>query len=115
MIWLALYLLILVKLKGFFSTLKHGNPFIYENAKRIRLMGIIILIAELLRVLKDFSVVVYLKNIITSSTVNVFTLPFEFYWEYLRLDLIFIGILVIILSEIFRLGAKIQEEQKLTI
>jgi hypothetical protein len=115
MIWLALYLLIFVKLRGFLLTLREGDPFIHENAGRIRTVGIIVLICELLRMAKDFSVVFYLEGNITSRMFDVTTLPLEFYLEYLRLDLIFIGLAVLVFSEIFRLGAIMREEQRLTI
>lgn len=115
MIWWGLYLVIFFKLKGFFITLKRGDPFVYENAGRIRTVGVIVLICELLRVVKDFSIVFYLKGMVTSPSFDVSTLPFEFYLEYLRLDLIFIGLVVLVFSEIFRIGSIMREEQRLTI
>jgi hypothetical protein len=115
MIRLALYLLIFVKLRGFLLTLKEGDPFISENAGRIRTLGIVVIICEMLRTATDFSVVYYLKGNITSPIFDVTTLPLEFYLEYLRLDLIIIGLAVLVFSEIFRLGAIMREEQRLTI
>lgn len=101
-------LLITFQLKKIFSTFKKTEPFVVSNSKRIRLIGIILIGSCLLK---------FLFGIFYTRYLNA-----HFQWDQkiifgqsLDLGTIFIGVLVIILAQVFRLGTELQEDNNLTI
>lgn len=114
-VWWALYLIVIINLRHFFKSLSESNPFISENANRIKWIGIIIISAEIFTHIIEFGHVIYMKSLISSPNAEIFYPPWDFYWEEFRFGIIFAGFAIIAISEIFKAGAKMKEEQSLTI
>lgn len=109
LIMFGLGLTILYQLRKIFATLAAGNPFLLENAKRIRAIGLLIfsgVIVEL--VCGNVLGKLFMDNISVKGV--------EFSVKGgINLGGIFIGLVMLILAEIFRQGALLREEQDLTV
>lgn len=106
---LAIGLLVLYQLRKIFATLAGETPFTGENVRRIRIIGIAVVTGSLLSTIVHFMIGLYISNIVH--------LPgLELYANF-KVDIsgIFLGVVVIILAEVFRYGASLQEEQDLTV
>ncbi len=106
----ALTFYILYHLRNFFQTLKQENPFSRKNGTRLRAIGITIIIAsvfwnEIYSSLLSYMVRghISIEGIDISSHSN-----FNF-------QVILLGLIILVISEVFRLGAEMKEEQELTI
>jgi len=111
-IYYTLFLLVMYHLREFLESLKTGNPFIKKNAGRIRIIGLFIIGAEILRFLSVFGFILYLKNKISITGSWIY---WESFKSHFNLGTLFLGFVILVIAEIFRLGAKLQEEQELTI
>ncbi len=111
-IYYTLVLLVMYHLRGFLESLKTGNPFIKKNAGKIRIIGLFIIGAEILRFLSVFGFILYLKNKISIPGSWIY---WESFKSHFNLGTLFLGFVILVIAEIFRLGAKLQEEQELTI
>ena len=86
------------------------------NIKRIRVIGWTLLAATVLKVLLAAIFVIYLKN-----PVMVGGSPAPLYWRSLsglfegQLTAMVLGLLVLVIAEIFRIGSALKEDQELTI
>ena len=100
-------LIILKQLKKICHTLVLGDPFVPENAKRLRTIWITVAIAELFRLFSGFFIPVVHSNTIAGEQVSI-SMEFRFYVWFLVLALM-------VLAEVFREGARLRREQKLTI
>ncbi len=92
-------LYVVERLLELLKTLRFGSPFVKENAVRFRNVGVALLVGELSKI------VIGILAMITGADVDV------------GLDLmIFISIAaVFVLAEVFREGARMKEEQDLTV
>jgi len=106
----ALTLCILYHLRNFFQTLKEDNPFTRKNGTRLRAIGITIIIASVfwkkiysLLLISMVSGKISIEGIEISSHSN-----FDF-------QVILLGLIILVISEVFRLGSEMKEEQELTI
>ncbi len=108
----AVFLYILLQLRHILASLTEGNPFTLKNAKRIRIIGIVIIGGELL-----ISLVMIGFAMIINASVDI--RGFQLIWMKLIFEIslptIFLGIVVLIIAEIFRLGVRMREDQELTI
>ncbi len=109
LILLAVGLLVLYQLRKIFATLAGETPFTGENVRRIRIIGIAVIAGSLLSTVAHFMLGIYISNIVQMPGL-------ELYANF-KVDIsgIFLGAVVIILAEVFRYGARLQEEQDLTI
>lgn len=99
------FLIILKQLRQICQTLIMGDPFVPENAQRLRKIWIAVAIAEILRLASG----IFLSKLISNETINTeLTLD-------LRVFVWFLVLALIILSEVFREGARLRQEQKLTV
>lgn len=109
---IAVFIFILIQLRNFLETLEDGDPFTMENARRIRIIGLVIIGSELGIKLAmigsagfiDSAVQIEGARLVWGELLSAFSLPS-----------IFLGLVVLIIAEIFRLGVKMREEQELTI
>jgi hypothetical protein len=115
LIWIGLYLVVINQLRKIFSSISERKPFVDKNARRFRILGLCLIGAELVRLLTEFLIVNYIKKIITIPNAAVSNLTFDFYLEWLNLEIIFAGFAFLILAEAFKIGIHIQQEQDLTI
>lgn len=104
------FLLFLVKkLKDIVRTIEQGNPFIVENSARVRVIGILVIVYCFADSAGDF----FMSGVADSMVIPAgFSLNghIAIHW-----GLLMVGIAVIVLSEVFRHGSQIREDQSLTV
>mgnify|MGYP000692893656 CR=1 FL=1 len=105
MIVSAVFLVIVKQLRKICQTLVTGDPFVPENAHRLRVIWIAVVVGEILRLASAFLISWMSKNAggATPHTTD------------LRLYTWFLVLALIILAEVFREGARLRQEQKLTV
>ena len=100
---------IIHQLRRVFASLKSGKPFSEENARYIRMIGLLSITGS----------VVYgmLKAVFGLWLMHSISIPGVDAEAALNPDLtgIFAGLVFLVLGEVFRIGAKMQEEQDLTV
>ncbi len=106
---LGLFLYFLHLLRQIVISVEEGNPFVYENAKRLRKLGILILMGAVAKTVSELSMSGYADAILIPQGFNLN--------GHISVDFtsIIAGLSVIVLSEVFRVGAAIREDQDLTI
>ncbi len=106
----AAFLVILKQLRLICLTLAQGDPFVPENANRLRTIWIVVAAAEILRLISGF----LLSWISTKGSQigdgETVTMTLD-----LRIYVWFLVLAIIILAEVFREGTRLRREQKLTI
>jgi hypothetical protein len=105
----GLLLYFLKLFKDILKTVEEGNPFALENARRVRMIGLIVIIGGFVRSLAGF-----FSSFLAALQFK--TEGFEISAN-LRIDfwVILAGLSILVLAEIFRQGAEMREEQSLTI
>lgn len=97
-------------LRGVFGTLVNGDPFVPENAVRLRLIAVVVAGVELARMVINFVVpLLFAVSGATSedgSTAATLQLDFTVWMAVLT---------IVVLSQVFSEGAALREEQKMTI
>ncbi len=111
----GLYILVLHQLRLIFGSIDEGNPFARENIRRIRLLGGGLIGAEFLRIGFEYMVMVYTKGLISVQGGEIFYLNIFFYLEWLNLGIIFAGLAILGIAEVFSVGVQFREEHELTI
>ncbi len=107
---LAMGLLIIFHLKKIFTTIASGDPFSTENSKRIRVIGWTVIAASVLKALLSFFLGIYF-----STLVNLPGLVLTANLRLTDFGGVFVGIIILILAEVFQHGARLQEESNLTV
>ena len=98
------------KIRAIFRTLKEGDPFVLENAARIRFLGVATIAFELLyRGAIFWMYFAFVANQFGISGVSLRPL-FEPSFAILGA-----GLILIVIAEVFRVGAELRSEQELTI
>ena len=113
---LGLTFIIFFKIRQIMVTLQDGEPFIRENARRIRWIGYAVVGIGLASLITGTAVFLLLQDPfrIIGATVKP-------YWPALilhagdGLSSVFWGFLVLLISEIFRQAVLLREEQDLTV
>lgn len=100
-------LIIIKQLRQICHTLVLGDPFVPENARRLRIIWITVAAAEIFRLVSGLFIPVVHSTTAAGETVTM-SVEFRFYVWFLVLALI-------VLAEVFREGARLRREQKLTI
>ncbi len=109
-IWLAItYIIYLVR--KIIRTLIDGNPFVKENGKRLRIAGVIVIIVPLLLWISRLLIASPIIASIKIENINLTTTGIT--------DILYIcigvGLFLIVLSEVFRIGTSLKEENDLTV
>ncbi|MGE5551284.1 MAG: DUF2975 domain-containing protein [Bacteroidota bacterium] len=106
---LVVFQAVIYQMRRIFATLKRGTPFTMENARRIRIIGLVIIGGSLLQSLATSGVgYLMMQNIIIEGV--------ELHAKLgAGASSILIGLVILILAEIFRYGASLQEDQDLTV
>lgn len=108
-IMLGLGMAILNQLRKIFATLTEGNPFLLENTRRVRKIGLLIFAGVLVKLIAGTVIgKVIMENVVVPGV--IFKIKGN-----LNLGGVFIGLVMLILAEIFRQGALLKEEQDLTV
>jgi hypothetical protein len=109
----GLFFIGVVQLANMFEDLSRGKPFVRENAARLRIVGYAMAGGALFKVLVQtgtfllFRGEIYIKG---TETPWLFLLK-----ETFNGGLLAGGIVVLVISEVFRIGTRLQEEQELTV
>lgn len=104
----AVVLLITYQLKKIFFNFKKNEPLNKLNFPRIKHIGIILIIANIARWLHSLALNQYLIKNFNWGTETQLTQSFN-------INYFLIGIILIIVSKIFEMGASLEEENNLTI
>ncbi len=99
-------------LKNFVRSVKTDSPFIAQNVKRLRIIGVLLLLVEPIQWLLaklmwffiDQNFLLYPER---KSTISISTVIFS-HW-------LLGGLLILLIAQIFNYGIKIKEEQDLTV
>lgn len=104
---IAMAMIVVDRLRRIFATLAAGDPFVPENADHLRVIWVAIAVFELARYLVSGVAVLVLH----------LTEPADVRFAGLGVDVrIWFAVLVIfVLAEVFREGARLRQEQRLTI
>ena len=108
--------IIITQLKNFLRTATEENPFEAQNIMRIRFIGLTILVSELAKMLLAIFLIFYLR-----SPVAIENAPVSLYLSSIKgvfngmFNAILLAFIVLVISEVFRLGFQLKEEQELTI
>ncbi|BCV24402.1 DUF2975 domain-containing protein [Gelria sp. Kuro-4] len=105
----AVYLIIIYQLRKILATLVAETPFTAANATHIWWIGITVIVGSVVK-----SIVVTAFGFFFAQNIPV---PGVDFGARLSLDFtpIFLGLVILVLAEIFRQGAALQEEQDLTV
>ena len=108
----GIYILIAYFLKEIFNSSNQTKIFTYKNAIRIRNIGLALMLGAVLNILHGYFLTDYVRDIIISfgkmkfqTTFLIFGFPNSF----------LIGLLIVTLSQIFKRGVELQEENELTV
>jgi hypothetical protein len=115
LLWQGLYLVVINQLKKFLFTITEGTSFVNENVRRIRMLGFCLIAAELVRIVFGYIFITYMKGTVSVPGARISYLDFAFYWEFLNLEIIFAGFIILVIAEVFKIGINLREEQELTI
>jgi len=110
----GMYLTVIRQLRQIFASLTSGQPFLLSNVRRLRIIGWLVISAMLFNHAWEWALVTYMRSVLTLAG-HVPSVPVAFIIEEIRPEMLFVGAAVLVLAEIFRLGASLQEEQTLTI
>jgi len=109
----ALFLIGVVQMANIFEDVSRGKPFIRENARRLRIVGYAMAGGAIFTVLCQAGIMLLFKNEIMMKEAT-----FAWLWYIKSVfspGLLIGGLVVIVISEVFRLGNKLREEQELTV
>ena len=108
--------IILRMLKKMMLTLEENNFFTTENATRIRIIGFAIISIQLILLFSATFSVYYFDGLVSSPYFSI-SLNLEYLTNVIDefIGQIFTGIIIILLAEIFKVAAKMKQEQELTV
>jgi hypothetical protein len=106
---LAWGLWILTQLRAVFRTLRDGHPFVAANAARIRRIGYAVIAGEALRIAFELAGNAYIARHFVADR-----LRFDA-WPRLDFSALIAGLIILVIAEVFRAGARLEEEQSLTV
>ena len=106
--WLAAALIVVDRLRSIFATLSHGDPFVPENAGHLRVIWVAVAVFELLRY--GVSALQALALHLAGDAATGMQSNMQF-----TISAWLAVLVLIVLAEVFREGARLRQEQKLTI
>ena len=108
-VMLGVALWVLALFRGLFRTLSDGHPFVPANARRIRWIAWAVIVGEVAR-----AAVVYFANRFAATHFTPNGLTFDARPD-LNLFTIVSGVIILVISEVFRAGTRLDEDQSLTV
>jgi Protein of unknown function (DUF2975) len=106
---LSLVFWVLARLRAVFRSLRAGKPFEPANATRIRQIAFAVIVGEVGR-----AAVVFLANLYASTHFAAEGLHFDARPDFNILAIVY-GLIILVIAEIFRAGAQLDEDQSLTV
>ncbi|KAA5547103.1 DUF2975 domain-containing protein [Roseiconus nitratireducens] len=97
------------QLRDIVRTIDQNDPFVAENARRMRTIGVLILVFAFVKGIAQLAISGIADSMVTPTGFNL-NGRLEF-----PVGLIAVALAVIVLSEVFRHGSRMREEQSLTI
>jgi|GEM_PF-6392958 len=108
----AFLLIIMFSVKALFKSSVNGNSFSQENANRLKYIGIYFLLGEIVRILISY----WINNSVARTEwFNTVRQSYNPSFRDINFALLFAGIIFLILSKVFQLGAVIKEENDLIV
>jgi hypothetical protein len=113
LVLLTLFFIGVVQMANMFEDVSRGKPFVIENAKRLRIVGLAMVGGAVFQPLWKLGIFLVFSKQIEVAGASV---P----WIFLIRDVfnpgLFVGgLVVLVISEVFRLGNRLEAEQELTI
>jgi len=108
-VFLALGAYLLGLLRNVFGSVGQGSPFIAANARRLRRMGLTVLVIEALRILVTMTVIAPVVESLEPVEGQPLQVDLWPSWS-----MVFIACVFFILAEVFRRGTAMQDEQEHT-
>jgi hypothetical protein len=112
--WWACVLLVLLQLRRAFTNMSAGTPFPRDNIRCVRVVGWAFLGMAALELLMDAGMLAYMRATTTVSG-QAPVIPSAMLVVDFPLGTILAGLAVVILAEVFRAGADLQDDQALTV
>ncbi len=109
LLWVGAVLAVIHQLRKIFATLAGGEPFVRATGARIRFIGLVVIVMELGKSALVLGQSFYLKANLSASGLSFRSVP------QIDLAVIFLGLVLLVIAEVFRQGAKMREEQRLTV
>jgi uncharacterized membrane protein YozB (DUF420 family) len=91
------------------KTLVEGNPFVPDNARRIRFVALAAIAGELAR-----TAIVFAETYYASRHVAIAGVTFDV-WPRLNFFTLICGFIIFVIAEVFRAGTRLDQEQSLTV
>jgi DUF2975 family protein len=106
---LGFSLWVLTQLRALFRALRDGRPFAPENAARVRRIAWTVIAAELLRAGIVYGEHAYAVTYFVADGIRFDAQP------HVNVFAIVNGLIILVISEVFRVGTRLAEEQSLTV
>jgi hypothetical protein len=106
---LVFALFVLRQLRTVLRTLTDRNPFVPENAVRIRRIALAVIAGELVR-----AGIFWIETRYAATHVSIAGVTFDA-WPHVSLTTVVLGFIILVIAEVFRAGTRLDEEQSLTI
>lgn len=103
------WLIVLILLRKIFQTMAAGHPFADQNAPRIRWIGILVIVFGVLTQLIQWTATWLAMNTLDASGLHLETRISP------DLAIVFVGLVIIALAEVFAHGSRLQTESDLTV
>lgn len=101
------------QLRKIFESLTHNKPFTLENSKRLKIMSILLIIGSLAYSLASFAVgSLYLHDTLDQLHLPDLEITYALHFNF---EMLYFGIVLLILAEIFHHGCLLQEEVDFTV
>lgn len=100
---------VLILLRRIFTTMMVGTPFLPENVLRIRWLGWIVIVAAVVEQIIKVGLGLLVLDNVTSTGLDI-----DYRFD-LNLAALFLGLIILALSEVFRHGMNLQAESDLTV
>lgn len=108
--WLSLSYIIFLMMK-LVRTVMKGNPFVKENGKRLRIIALIFIFVPMILDAWRIRIISSILPLIKIENIRLMSYSSE---EILHISLV-VGLFFIVLSEVFRIGTSLKEENELTV
>jgi hypothetical protein len=94
-------------LRQFVKTLFAGNPFVEANARRLRYIAFFTIGYSIFEIVTQLFRSYWISRAVQKPALDA---SFSF-----RLDILVLGLMILVIAEVFRIGVGMREEQSLTI
>lgn len=109
LLWMTGWFVVLHQLRAMFRSLAAGDPFKRCGVLRIRFIGFAILIMESVQWLMEIFQANYLIGAFSTVGLNLRSMHRP------NLELLFLGLVVLAIAELYEVGANMRDEQALTV